>query len=71
MLSKCATTDIYTFISSEGKRVPHDATRVSINESIEEIGTDTFNKYKSLDKVIIHNNVVQIKEELFNICPSL
>ena len=59
------------FMGGKGKHAPQNITHVSIDESVEEIATDTFNKCKILDEVIIHGNVLRIKEEAFNICPSL
>jgi len=71
MLPNHATTDIYMFMGGKGKHAPQNITHVSIDESVEEIATDTFNKCKILDEVIIHGNVLRIKEEAFNRCPSL
>lgn len=71
MLPNHATTDIYMFMGGKGERAPQNITHVSIDESVEEIATDTFNECKSLDEVIIYVNVLRIKEEAFNICPSL
>eukprot|EP00984_Skeletonema_dohrnii_P021466 scaffold10729_cov91-Skeletonema_dohrnii-CCMP3373.AAC.9 len=57
--------------TGEDRRVPHDVTHVTVDQSVRVIRRRAFYEHPNIVEVICHVNVKKVGEGAFNNCPSL